>query len=70
MFAGLGACKVIWPEPKTSPMLIKIFGCARVREGHPTPPAFAMQTRHVFLYFLITNMVYLQTVGENPRFQA
>ena len=39
-------------------------------EGHPPPRTFAMQTRHVFLYFLITNMVYLQTVGENLGFQA
>ncbi len=23
----------------------------RVREGHPTPPAFAMQTRHIFSTF-------------------
>ena len=36
----------------------KNMACARVREGHPTPPALAMQTRHIFYSFRVIGMGY------------
>jgi len=48
---------------------------ARVREGHPTPPALAMQTRHIFCSFRVIGMGYFadrkvpnrKTPPENRR---
>ena len=57
VFAGFGMCsrgcnsQPVSQRGNHHRWFVKIFGGARVREGHPTPPAFAMQTRHLFCIF-------------------
>jgi hypothetical protein len=41
----------------------KYLARARVREGHPTPPAYAMQSRHIFCIFKLTAQVSREHVG-------
>ena len=45
----------------------KYLARVRVRKGHPTPPAFAMQTRHNFCVFRLSIQVCLQPVGGGPH---
>ncbi len=59
-----GAVRCCWASlsgrstATTSAMDKKIFAPARVRMGHWGPPAFAMQSRHIFCILEVIDMVF------------
>ena len=67
--AGLGCWRGCLPF-RRGDKKDKYLARVRVREGHPTPPAFAMQTRHNFCVFRLSIQVCLQPVrGPAPPTQ-
>ena len=69
VFWGLGACcwglgvRLGCVTFRRGDKKDKYLARARVREGHPTPPAFAMQSRHHFCIFRLSIWVSREHVG-------